>query len=176
MATNEIRFPPAATASLPARGCGRDCPREPPSGLAVLRDSRARYARTADGRLVSGRQKRRVDRYRVVVPAEVMRVKDSLDVSQRVPCNGCDLGHLATRFSQARNGRAAYIVEGKVVRYVRFRARLAPARAEAILGPRRIVRGGGDYGRHARSPVERGLERSADQNLDPSPHPLRVRR
>jgi hypothetical protein len=58
------------------------------------------------------------------------------------------------------------IVERKIVGYVRFRARLAPARAEAILGPRRIVRGGEDRGRHARSPVERGLERSVDRNLD----------
>jgi hypothetical protein len=44
---------------------------------------------------------------------------------------------------------------------------LAPTRAEAVLRPRRIVRGSEDHGHHALGPVERGLERSADRNLDP---------
>jgi hypothetical protein len=50
---------------------------------------------------------------------------------------------------QARHGRPAYVVERKLVWYVRLRACLAPTRAEAVLRPCRIVRGSGDHGRHA---------------------------
>jgi hypothetical protein len=42
-----------------------------------------------------------------------------------------------------------------------------PQLAEAVLRPRRIVRGSEDHGRHALCPVEHRLERSADRNLDP---------
>jgi len=38
-------------------------------------------------------------------PAEVMRVKDSLNVLERVPRDGRDFGHLAPGLCQARDGR-----------------------------------------------------------------------
>src|SRR5215467_11581259 len=65
-------------------------------------------------------------------PAEVMRVKDSLNVLERVPRDGRDFGYLVPGLCQACHGRPAYIVERKVVRCVRLRACLAPTRAEAV--------------------------------------------
>jgi hypothetical protein len=76
-----------------------------------------------------------------VGPAEIMRVNDRLDVLERVPRDGRDFGHLSPNLCQARYGRPAYIMERKVVRYVRPRACLAPTRAEVVLRLRRIVRG-----------------------------------
>src|SRR5215469_7362688 len=86
---------------------------------------------------------------------------------ERAPRDGRDFGHLAAGSCQARPGRPAYVVERKVIWYVRLRACPAPTRAEAVLRPCRIVRGSEDHGRHALGPLEHGLERSANRNLDP---------
>jgi hypothetical protein len=72
---------------------------------------------------------------------------------------------------QAGNRRSAYIVEREIVRYVRLLASLAPTRAESVLGPGRIVRGGEDHGRHLRRSIKNGLERSAHRDGDASPLP-----
>ena len=72
----------------------------------------------------------------------------------------------APRNQLQRGARPSGVYRGTLDRPVcPIRACFAPARAEAILGPRRTVRCGEDHGHHARSPVERGLERSADWNL-----------